>query len=218
MRCNFNSSPGGGTGMINAGGGGPGSPISANLAVTAGQVYVLLIQQWGFPPSPVGFDLFFNEGTGTNDANSTCTFNCMILPVQLSSFEGWSTPAGVALEWASSMEEGASHFLIARWDEAGQMEQVAAVQAQDRPSSYTFTDKAVKAGLYQYQIISYGDDGSVEHSEKIQVKQVFDVEGRSLVKVVNLQGMEVDPATQEMNQVLLYVYDNGETERRVTLR
>ena len=39
---------------------------------------------------------------------------------------------------------------------------------------------------------------------------------RSLVKVINMLGQEVDPNTQFTGEILLYLYSDGTTEKRMT--
>lgn len=208
VRCNFNSSPGGGTGMINSGGGGPTSPISANLNVSSGQVYILLIQQWGFPPSPVGFDLLFNEGTGANDANSTCTFDCTILPIQLSEFIGWSTFEGIKLKWTSEIETATNNFVILKSEDSYNFEKIKTLSTNGYPSTYNFIDNDVEYNKnYFYQVVTYSQDGSIDYSEIISVTNTKLESNRKLLKMCDIFGKEVD---ENKSGIIIYIFDNGD--------
>lgn len=211
IRCNWCAVVGQPTGMVGNGGNGPCPPKSPNLAVQAGEVYLLVLMQWAFPPSPLGFDLVFNGGSGGNQVNSTATFDCSLLKVEYSSYYALSTPTGIKVQWKTLVEDGTSYFELLRADSSMVFETIYMTTAKGSNSTYTFLDK-VSAGKYYYKIIEHDVEGNTTKSEIFLSNHIYDTE-RRLIKIFDLLGNIVDVPVS--NTILLYQYDDGTIVKRI---
>lgn len=206
IRCNFAAAPGQATGCTGTGAGQTREP---SVNVTTGDVYILLIQQWGFPPSTLGFDLYFNGGSGGNRATTTATFDCGILPVEFGDFYGRNIGSDIKIKWTTTLEQAINEFVLIRFDENGNKNEIARFPANGLPSSYEYTDKNLRRGHYMYQIKTIEQDGSENFSKIVTVQQNFGIDNPELIKICNVLGQELDKNNLPKNEVLIFIYQGG---------
>lgn len=214
IRCNWCTVVGQPTGMVGNGGNGPCPPKSPNLNVLAGQTYLLALMQWSFPPSPIGFELIFNGGSGGNQANSTATFDCSILPAEFGEMYARNIGEGVQITWTTTMEQAIDHFSVLRWREGEERIEVASVASNGAPSKYTIFDE-LESGSYMYQIKTVEQDGSSGLSRILFANQENGIESPRLLRVSNAMSQVFDPMNLPNNQVLFFIYEGGEVEKIV---
>ncbi|MDR3668949.1 MAG: T9SS type A sorting domain-containing protein [Ignavibacteriaceae bacterium] len=109
----------------------------------------------------------FYVGTFTDPGNS--------LPVELSSFTSKTAGRNITLNWTTSTEKNSNNFDIERSvlndNAAASWIAVGSVKASDLSNSskqYSFTDKNLMSGRFQYRLKMIDNDGSYIYSEVIQ--------------------------------------------------
>lgn len=115
------------------------------LTVTAGQVYVLVIDNWTANSTP-----FTMDWTLTNGA----TLDCTVLPVELLSFVGEHKSGENILSWKTASEQNADYFEIQRSDNGVDYHTLGTVPAQGNSSTvkdYVFVDKS-PTRLHYYRL------------------------------------------------------------------
>jgi len=123
----------------------------------------------------IGFDMSTPGGFFITVSNNA-------LPVTLTNFSGSSNNKSVSLEWATSSEIDASHFIVERSNNAINFDAVGKVQAAGDSrleKRYTFLDNILQKGLYYYRLKQVDKDESFEYSRIIGVK----VELESALKI-----------------------------------
>jgi len=97
-----------------------------------------------------------------------------VLPVELTTFTGYSTGKGVELQWTTVTEINNSGFEVERskskesinWEKIGE---VAGAGNSNSIKNYTFTDNDAKMGKYLYRLKQIDNDGKYEYSKEIEV-------------------------------------------------
>jgi len=98
--------------------------------------------------------------------------NSTALPVTLTRFSGTSLNKTVTLEWSTSMEVNASHFMVERSNDAVNFDAVGKVLAAGESKvkkDYTFLDNSLEKGNYYYRLKQIDQDESFEYSRIIGV-------------------------------------------------
>ena len=118
------------------------------------------------------------NGTNTN-INITSTFIISTtLPVELSSFVSNVSGRQVNLNWETKTEVNSSKFeidraLVGTKDATVTWSSVGTVQAagnSNSPKKYSYTDKNLQAGKYQYRLKTIDNDGSYKFSDVIETE------------------------------------------------
>jgi len=128
-------------------------------------------------PSDVSWNSILNSWEISFDMNAAGGFfvsvNSNPLPVTLTRFSGYSINQSISLEWATSSETDASHFIIERSSNAINFEPIGKVLAagdSQTEKQYTFQDNTLQAGLYYYRLKQVDKDQTFEYSRIIGVK------------------------------------------------
>ena len=114
-------------------------------------------------------------------AGTTDLTNSLIngaLPVELNSFTSNVSGRQVELNWETKTEVNSSKFEIERAfesskDAAATWVSVGVVQAtgsSNSPKKYSFTEKDLKAGKYQYRLKMIDNDGSYKYSSAVETE------------------------------------------------
>jgi hypothetical protein len=94
------------------------------------------------------------------------------LPVTLTTFQGKTTEAGVALNWATASERNADYFEVQRAEGLGEgfrsLGQVKCAGTSSQQHAYQFADAAA-AGLHYYRLRQVDLDGSESFSPVVTV-------------------------------------------------
>lgn len=128
-------------------------------------------------PSNITWNATLNSWEISFDMNAPGGFfvsvNSNALPVTLTRFSGSSNGKSVSLEWATSSEVDASHFVVERSTDAINFNALGKVMAAGDSHSekqYTFLDNALPKGIFYYRLRQVDMDESFEFSRIIGVK------------------------------------------------
>lgn len=209
VRCSYAATTGN-TGLGN-GAGDTSEDVYGNgwvqpLNVSAGQVYVLMVNNW-----TAGGGGYQINWTGT--ASLDCT--PISLPVEFSSFYGKDMPGYNELSWTTASENNNDYFRVERSRDGSFWIPVATVMSKGNSSSqqkYKIEDREVEKGsLYYYRIKQTDFDGTTETHDEI-VAIMNDHEKPHVIKVINLLGQEINPNSTELR---IEIYSDGSRVKKV---
>ncbi|MDR3610584.1 MAG: T9SS type A sorting domain-containing protein [Ignavibacteriaceae bacterium] len=95
------------------------------------------------------------------------------LPVELSSFGSNVRGQNIILNWSTQTEKNSEKFNLERKTIATNWVDIGAVKAavlSNSPKQYSFTDKNLQSGKYQYRIKMFDNDGTFEYSKVIEAE------------------------------------------------
>lgn len=165
VRCNWNGSTTGGTGLASVTPpGGNALNYEPPLMVLAGQQYLICFSNWSSVTTTVPLEF-----------GGTATVSCdpFILPAELLGVQAVVSPAGIDLRWSTGTESNVSHFVVERsldnwhWTPLGQ---VAAVGNSQSQRDYAWLDATPAPGTDYYRIAVVDNDGSLERSETVSAR------------------------------------------------
>jgi hypothetical protein len=117
-----------------------------------------------YTASVSGITQFYSFGVGNDGA----------LPVELIAFYGKPNNTDISLYWNTATEINSNSFEIERKELSGKMWlNVGSVHANflsNSPKSYSFTDRNLKPGGYQYRLKMVDNDGSFQYSRTVEVQ------------------------------------------------
>jgi hypothetical protein len=117
-----------------------------------------------YTASVSGITQFFPFGVGNDGA----------LPVELIAFYGEPNNTDIALHWNTATEVNSNCFDIERKDLSENIwSKIGTVNANflsNSPKSYSFIDKNIKPGEYQYRLKMIDNDGSFQFSKIVELK------------------------------------------------
>lgn len=192
----------GGTGWVNA------------LNVSANQVYILLIDN--FSNSGVGYNFDFNWGTNI----STAVIGCIpvTLPVEMAGFSGSYSSNVNTLKWYTETELNNDYFEVEWTTTPGESASWNRIDAIDGAgNSESRLDYSINHYNYVRNAINYYRIKQVDYNGQTRTYPTYvsidnRLKSEKLVKVVNLFGQEV---SESEKGVVIYVYDDGTTEKRI---
>lgn len=177
------------------------------LPVTAGQTYIILIDNFTANSTPFTLDWTFSGGA---------TLNCapVVLPLELLSFSASYNDDlnSNVVTWATASERLNDHFTLERSTDA---QTWVMVDKQDGSAhsevriDYTFEDHNFVPDKTNYYRLSQTDqDGTVETFDIISVDNANT--GKKVVKVYNTLGQEVPFETKGL---VILIYEDGTSKR-----
>jgi hypothetical protein len=141
------------------------------LQVTAGQVYILLVDNWTANSNP--FTLNFTLSGGAS-------LDCTVLPIELLNFNVTNLGHENLLDWNTASEMNSDYIVIERLSndekefyEIGKMKAMGNSHIQ---VGYAFIDKKPNYGYNYYRLKMVDFDGSFEYSDIVAVKNLFDAD------------------------------------------
>jgi hypothetical protein len=155
VRCNWNGSTTGGTGLASSlPPGGNTLNYEPPLAVLAGQQYLICFSNWSSVTTTVPLEF-----------GGTATVSCdpFILPLELLAFHANTTAAGVRLDWTTGTEHDVLHFVLERAADAVQWQPLITVDAVGESTTavnYAWTDADPLPGTNFYRMVMVDQDGS----------------------------------------------------------
>lgn len=161
LRCSW-AAGSGATGLGNGasdlteGAGGNGWVQTIN--VTAGEIYVMVIDNYSASSSP--FTLTWNLTGGAS-------LNCTVLPVELIQFDGEQQGAVHHLRWATATEINNDYFTLERSTDGISFTPITQVDGAGNSSStlhYSFDDTHPKVGMNYYRLIQTDYNGQSSRS------------------------------------------------------
>jgi hypothetical protein len=177
------------------------------LAVTAGQTYIMLIDNFTSNSTPFTLDWTFSGGASLNCAP-------IPLPLELVEFMADYDIAGSSnnVRWKTNSERLNDHFTLERSADAVSwkiINQQAGAENAAGPLEYAYEDLGYEPGMVNYYRLSQTDyDGTLEVFNIIAVDN--SKTERRIVKVFNSMGQEVP---LETTGVLILLYEDGTTRR-----
>jgi|ERR1035441_4768212 hypothetical protein len=120
-----------------------------------------------------GYPWSFNAYVGGLNTNITALNTVVkiltgpLLPIELSSFASATQGRTVVLNWSTKTEKNSDKFVIEREVIGADWESIGSVKAavlSNSPKQYSFTDKNLQSGKYQYRLKMIDNDGSFSYS------------------------------------------------------
>ena len=141
-------------------------PFTINIAQTDAFINLsrILLRQGSTGSSP---DLVID---GIRVGN---TWNDAPLPVELSSFTSNVNGRNVSLNWETKTEKNSYKFDIEKEASGANWESIGSVKAavlSNSPKQYSFTDKNLQSGKYQYRLKMIDNDGSFQYSKIVETE------------------------------------------------
>lgn len=139
------------------------------LQVTAGQVYVLMI------------DNFTADGTPFNlnwDLSGGASLNCTVLPIELLNFNVKNLGYENLIYWNSISEINSDLFVIERIsNEENEFYEIGKMKAMGNSNiqvDYSFIDRKPNYGYNYYRLKMIDFDGTFKYSEIVAIRNLFD--------------------------------------------
>lgn len=95
----------------------------------------------------------------------------ILLPVEMTTFAAAASSNGVLLTWKTATEVNSYGFQVERMITNGAWKQIGFVTAagnSSSPKTYSFTDKGLSTGKYQYRLKIVDQDGSYKYSSIVE--------------------------------------------------
>lgn len=179
----------------------------STLNVNANEIYILLV------------DNFSNSGQPYNMSfGGTSVLGCtpVVLPVELSRFVAEKSNKGNILSWTTESENNTSYFSVEwttnpasnNWTE---INNTAAAGDSETETSYTMLhQRPSQVEINYYRLISVDNDGKRKIYENNVISVNNLMESKTIVKMTNLLGQEVDADTKG---VIIYYYSDGSNQK-----
>lgn len=164
LRCSYAAGGGNtgcGNGAMDVSEGAGGNRWVASFAVTAGDIYVLVVDNFSSSASP--FDLTWNLGGGAS-------LDCTVLPVEFLSFTGERVEDHHHLEWKTGSEINNDYFAVERSVNGEPFEEIGRTDGAGYSSqvlSYAFNDLSPVEGVNYYRIRQVDVNGQSSVSSMI---------------------------------------------------
>lgn len=162
IRCNWNSSASGGTGLATTlPPGGMAGNFEPPINVAAGDQYVICFSNWSDAVTDVPLQF-----------GGTADVSCTPLPVELLSFTGKEHHGDVKLDWSTSSETNNDFFSLERSYDGTSWETIATISGagnSSHPINYEHIDKNPASGTIYYRLFQQDFDGSVKPVGEVAV-------------------------------------------------
>jgi hypothetical protein len=198
IRCNWNSSASGGTGLASTiQTGSDSANFEPPLAVIAGEQYIICMSNWSsiFTVVPLDF-------------SGTAEVSCTPLPVELIDLKAHKHPEGDNhLEWYTASEINNKQFTVQRSNDGKSWNLVGEVKGNGNSavtSNYEFHDLQPLHAINYYRILQIDFNGATVPYNMVSVDNT--VLDTKILKITNLIGQEI-PADAEGIQ--LHYYADG---------
>lgn len=166
LRCSY-AAGGGSTGLSNGAGdnteGAGGDRWVEDVPVSAGDVFVLLIDNWSTSSQP--FNLNWNLSTPG-------MLDCTPLPIELISFTGEGFSSYNHLKWTTAQEINNDYFVIMRSSDGITYEEIGFVDGAGNSSqinNYEFIDNDFENEVSYYRLKQVDYDGKSSYSNTISI-------------------------------------------------
>lgn len=201
---------------------------SANITVHLGTTYVRSIQ-------PANYQKLVLATPTTLVEQTSYTFQGL-LPIELFTFSSNIDERNIQLNWETKTEKNSYKFDIERGTSTANWETIGSVKAavlSNSPKDYTFTDKNLQAGKYQYRLKMIDNDGSFNYSNIIEtevttpknfelsqnypnpfnpttkIDYLVPVDSKVILEVYNIAGQKVSELVNQEQSAGYYSVDFG---------
>src|SRR5690554_2686738 len=175
----------------------------APLNVTAGEIYILLIDNYTGSYSP-----FHLSWGGT--AGLACVE--VELPVELTSFTGENKKTVNQLAWETETETNNDYFIIEHSSDGFswyELDKIPGAGSSTAPKNYTLEHRDFPEKVNYYRLTQVDFNG---HREVFPVISINNVENRTLVKRLNTMGQEVSASYKG---IVIEYYDDNSVEKKI---
>jgi hypothetical protein len=131
---------------------------------------------WSFA-LPYFTRIYYYVGSSSVEITANGTFintlDNSLLPVELSSFTSDISGRNVNLKWSTLTEKNSNKFLVERKTIKADWQFIASINAavlSNSPKEYSFSDRNLDAGKYQYRLKMVDNDGTFEYSKIIETE------------------------------------------------
>lgn len=210
VRCSFAAGGGNtglGNGAVDLSESAFGDRWVAPLNVTAGQTYIMLIDN--FASNSTAFTLDWTMSGGA-------TLNCTPLPIELVSFLGYSDATTNVLEWKTASEKNNKGFELQRSTNAYEWEALHFIEGAGNSQNmlkYIYEDNDYVKGINYYRLKQIDFDNTITYSWIISIDNSKGT-NKEVIRVTNLLGQEVD---ETYKGVRILFYKDGTAKKDTTL-
>jgi hypothetical protein len=162
IRCSY-AAGGGPTGMnltsVDLSEGAGGDRFVRYIDALAGQTFLLYIDRFSSIQTP--FTLDWNLGGGAD-------INCLVLPVQMLSFDAKPNQRMVDVTWATATERNSDHFVVERSGDGDNFVEIGKVDGMGNTqttTNYAFVDELPHSGMNYYRLKQVDQNGDAVYSE-----------------------------------------------------
>lgn len=162
LRCSY-AAGGGPTGMnmtsVDLSEGAGGDRFVRYIDAIAGQTFLLYIDRFSSIQTP--FSLNWNLGGGAD-------INCLVLPVQMLSFDAKPNQRMVDVTWATATERNSDHFVVERSGDGDNFVEIGKVDGMGNTqttTNYAFVDQQPHSGMNYYRLKQVDQTGGAVYSE-----------------------------------------------------
>ncbi len=201
VRCNYNATTVGGTGIVSSvpAGGSAGNYSMPALPVTAGQQYVVMFNNWSHVTTNV--PLVFG---------GTASISCVApLPIELLWFNGQRQNDGTnIIKWASATETNNDYFMVKRSSDAANWETIGIIDGagnSDSEKDYQVIDRNPPPGLNYYRLTQVDFNGMAFQFNIISIDNTNGPSGK-IIRTTNMLGQDVPLDYEGFRMVY---YSNG---------
>ncbi len=196
----------GSTDIIEENGTWPGEVTDADcrpLTVSAGEVYVMLLDNW--EGSSIGFQLDWNL---TDGASLDC--DPPLLPVSLSSFSAKCDNGKTILNWTTQSEVNNNFFVLEKSKDGRNFREIGKVFGNgtiNTVSNYEFKDYEKNEHTVYYRLLQVDYDGSVTYHNIISsvCEDIFDED--DLIIINNPDNFELVITNSKSAEINVYMID-----------
>lgn len=181
-----------------------GDSYVSTLNVSAGQIYIMVVDNFSNSGQPYGLSW---GGTASLD----CT--PVVLPVEVSNFTGKNEDNTNRLKWSTASENGNDYFLIERSvdnENWSVIDNQSGAGYSESTLNYLFDDYTYRNTLNYYRLSQVDFNGEVNRYKTIAIDNT--ITDKSVVKIVNMLGQEVD---EDFTGARLVIYSDGSIVRKV---
>ena len=182
----------------------PNTPFVRHLNAQAGEVYILLIDN--FSASNVGYTVNWSGSAGLG-----CT--PIVLPVEVSNFEGRKFDDFNHLSWTTDSENGNDYFLLERSVdnvEWSVVDNQSGAGFSTSEINYSFNDYNFRNTVNYYRLSQVDYDGKINQYKTIAINNTMVT--KEVVSVINMMGQEVD---SDYTGARIIIYSDGSRMRRI---
>jgi hypothetical protein len=176
------------------------------MTVNSGESYIILVDNFS---ANSGFNLNWNWGA----YNTTATFSCSILPIELLSFEGVATDTGNLLKWSCATEINNDRFEIERSTDGINWTVIGTVNGAGNShttTNYSFVDNKYQRGFNYYRFRQVDFNGVFDYSGIIVVNNPA-APVKEILKITDVLGREVQLTEPGLK---IIIYKDGTTSKQ----
>lgn len=197
----------------------PLRPYQTSMTTTSGQTFTIDYETDGsqYPDNDGVFATFDSDGgPATTYGDNDCSFDPLVLPVELSAFEGTTIDKNNFLFWTTESEFEASHFIIERTNDGDDWEYIGELSAAGNSSqqlNYQLSDNRFPSDINIYRLRQVDYDGTeLVFSVYVSIDN-RDNKGVDLIGIFNLMGQRVD---ENYKGLQIYKYSDGSSKKVLT--